>query len=312
MQAILRLFKDFHKNLPILLMVLPGALGFILFSYLPMGGTLLSFKQYRYNGEGFLSSFFSSEWVGLRNFTFLFGTNDAYIITRNTLLYNIAFIVLGTIAAVAMAILLSEIVNKRLSKLYQTGMFLPHFMSFVIVGFFVYSFLNMDKGLLNSILERFGMEGISWYTTPEYWPFILILTNLWKSIGYSSVVYLAAITGFDRSLYEAAMMDGASKWKQIRSITLPLLKPLVIIMTLLAVGRIFYADFGLFYNVPRNSGALYPVTNVIDTYVFRGLKTTGEMGMATAAGLYQSIVGFILVMASNYTVRKLDKDNALF
>ncbi|WP_059052245.1 ABC transporter permease [Paenibacillus senegalimassiliensis] len=312
MQAILQIFKDFHKNLPILLMVLPGALGFILFSYLPMGGTLLSFKQYRYNGEGFLSSFFSSEWVGLRNFTFLFGTNDAYIITRNTLLYNIAFIVLGTIAAVAMAILLSEIVNKRLSKLYQTGMFLPHFMSFVIVGFFVYSFLNMDKGLLNSILERFGMEGISWYTTPEYWPFILILTNLWKSIGYSSVVYLAAITGFDRSLYEAAMMDGASKWKQIRSITLPLLKPLVIIMTLLAVGRIFYADFGLFYNVPRNSGALYPVTNVIDTYVFRGLKTTGEMGMATAAGLYQSIVGFILVMASNYTVRKLDKDNALF
>lgn len=293
-------------------MVLPGALGFILFSYLPMGGTLLSFKQYRYNGEGFLSSFFSSEWVGLRNFTFLFGTNDAYIITRNTLLYNIAFIVLGTVAAVAMAIVLSEIVNKRLSKLYQTGMFLPHFMSFVIVGFFVYSFLNMDKGLLNSILERFGMEGISWYTTPEYWPFILILTNLWKSIGYSSVVYLAAITGFDRSLYEAAMMDGASKWKQIRSITLPLLKPLVIIMTLLAVGRIFYADFGLFYNVPRNSGALYPVTNVIDTYVFRGLKTTGEMGMATAAGLYQSIVGFILVMASNYTVRKLDKDNALF
>lgn len=312
MQAILRLFKDFHKNLPILLMVLPGALGFILFSYLPMGGTLLSFKQYRYNGEGFLSSFFSSEWVGLRNFTFLFGTNDAYIITRNTLLYNTAFIVLGTVAAVAMAIVLSEIVNKRLSKLYQTGMFLPHFMSFVIVGFFVYSFLNMDKGLLNSILERFGMEGISWYTTPEYWPFILILTNLWKSIGYSSVVYLAAITGFDRSLYEAAMMDGASKWKQIRSITLPLLKPLVIIMTLLAVGRIFYADFGLFYNVPRNSGALYPVTNVIDTYVFRGLKTTGEMGMATAAGLYQSIVGFILVMASNYTVRKLDKDNALF
>lgn len=312
MQAILQMFKDFHKNLPILLMVLPGALGFILFSYLPMGGTLLSFKQYRYNGEGFLSSFFSSEWVGLRNFTFLFGTNDAYIITRNTLLYNIAFIVLGTVAAVAMAIVLSEIVNKRLSKLYQTGMFLPHFMSFVIVGFFVYSFLNMDKGLLNSILERFGMEGISWYTTPEYWPFILILTNLWKSIGYSSVVYLAAITGFDRSLYEAAMMDGASKWKQIRSITLPLLKPLVIIMTLLAVGRIFYADFGLFYNVPRNSGALYPVTNVIDTYVFRGLKTTGEMGMATAAGLYQSIVGFILVMASNYTVRKLDKDNALF
>lgn len=312
MHAIRHFFRDIRKNFPILLMVLPGAIGFFLFSYLPMGGTLLAFKQYRYNGEGFISSFFSSEWVGLKNFTFLFGTNDAYIITRNTLLYNLAFIVLGTLAAVTMAILLSEIVNKRLSKLYQTGMFLPHFMSFVIVGFFVYSFLNMDKGLLNSVLNSFGLEEISWYTTPEYWPFILILTNLWKSIGYNSVVYLAAITGFDRSLYEAAMIDGAGKWRQIRSITIPLLKPLIIIMTLLAIGRIFYADFGLFYNVPRNSGALYSVTNVIDTYVYRGLNATGEMGMATAAGFYQSIVGFILVMTSNYTVRKLDKDSSLF
>ncbi|GIP50493.1 putative multiple-sugar transport system permease YteP [compost metagenome] len=312
MHAIRHFFKDFHKNLPILLMVLPGAIGFIIFSYLPMGGTLLAFKQYRYNGEGFLSSFLSSEWVGIRNFTFLFGTNDAYIITRNTLLYNIAFITLGTLAAVIMAILLSEIVNKRLSKLYQTGMFLPHFMSFVIVGFFVYSFLNADKGLLNSVLSGFGLQEISWYATPEYWPYILIITNLWKSIGYTSVVYLAAITGFDRSLYEAAMIDGAGKWRQIRSITIPLLKPLIIIMTLLAIGRIFYADFGLFYNVPRNSGALYPVTNVIDTYVYRGLNATGEMGMATAAGFYQSIIGFILVITSNYTVRKLDKDSALF
>lgn len=312
MHAIRHFFKDLHKNSPILLMVLPGAIGFILFCYLPMGGTLLAFKQYRYNGEGFVSSFLSSEWVGLKNFTFLFGTNDAYIITRNTLLYNAAFIILGTLAAVAMAILLSELVNKRLSKLYQTGMFLPYFMSFVIVGFFVYSFLNMDKGLLNRVLESFGLQKISWYTTPKYWPYILVLTSLWKSIGYNSVVYLAAVTGFDRSLYEAAMIDGAGKWKRIWNITLPLLKPLIIIMTLLAIGRIFYADFGLFYNVPRNSGALYPVTNVIDTFVYRGLNSTGEMGMATAAGFFQSIVGFILVLTSNYTVRKVDKDNALF
>lgn len=312
MHRVNHFLKDLYKNLPILLMVLPGAIGFILFSYLPMGGTLLSFKQYRYNGEGFISSFLNSDWVGLRNFKFLFGTNDAYIITRNTLLYNAVFIILGTLAAIAMAILLSEIVNKRLSKLYQTGMFLPHFMSYVIVGFFVYSFLNMDKGLLNSILERFDLQTVSWYTTPKYWPYILTFTNLWKTIGYSSVVYLAAITGFDRSLYEAAMIDGASKWRQIRNITLPLLKPLIIIMTLLAVGRIFYADFGLFYNIPRDSGALYPVTNVIDTYVYRGLKTTGEMGMTAAAGLYQSIVGFILVVTSNYVVRRIDKDSSLF
>lgn len=312
MQAVYRFFKDLIKNMPLLLMVLPGAIGFILFAYLPMGGTLLAFKQYRYNGEGFLSSFIDSKWVGFDNFKFLFHTNDAYIITRNTLLYNSAFILLGTIAAVLMAIVLSEIVNKRLSKFYQTGMFLPHFMSYVIVGFFVYSFLNMDKGLLNGILEGLGMEGVSWYSSPEYWPFILILTSLWKTVGYSSVVYLAAITGFDRSLYEAAMIDGANKWNQIWRITIPLLKPLIIIMTLLAIGRIFYADFGLFYNVPRNSGALYSVTNVIDTYVYRGLKTTGEMGMSAAAGLYQSLVGFILVIISNYVVRKVDKDSALF
>lgn len=307
-----RFFKDLFKNRAFLLMAMPATIWFIFFSYLPMFGVVIAFKEYRYSRDGFLASILNSKWVGLKNFEFLFKTNDAYIITRNTVLYNAAFILLGLVLSVALAIILSEIANKKLAKLYQTGMFLPHFLSWVIVGYFTYSFLSYDKGIVNQIADLFGMERMQWYNDPTYWPLILILVNIWKTVGYSSVVYLAAIMGIDRSLYEAAMIDGANKWQQIRHITLPMLTTLVTIMTLLAVGRIFYADFGLFYQIPRDSGTLYSVTNVIDTYVYRGLKTTGEIGMSTAAGLYQSLVGFILVIGSNYIVRKFNKDNALF
>lgn len=191
-------------------------------------------------------------------------------------------------------------------------MFLPYFLSWVVVGYFAFSFLSSERGMLNQIMGFFGAESIQWYSEKAYLPFILILVYLWKAVGYNSVVYLAAIMGIDKSLYEAAMIDGASKFQQIRNITLPLLSPIITIMTLLTIGKIFYADFGLFYQVPRNSGTLYSVTNVIDTYVYQGLKTTGEIGMSTAAGLYQSVVGFTLVMTSNYIVRKYNKDSALF
>lgn len=304
--------RDVNQNKVLLLMALPATLWFLFFSYLPMFGVVIAFKQYRYSRDGFWASIIESKWVGLKNFQFLFSTNDAYIITRNTLMYNLVFIIAGLVLSVAMAIVLSEIANKKMAKLYQTGMFLPYFLSWVIVGYFVFSFLSFDKGLLNHLITSFGGTPIQWYNDKTYWPLILVLVNLWKSVGYSSVVYLAAIMGIDKSLYEAAMIDGASKWQQIVHITLPLLKPLMTILTLLAIGRIFYADFGLFYQVPRDSGTLYSVTNVIDTYVYRGLKTTGEIGMSTAAGLYQSVVGFILVMVSNYIVRKFDKENALF
>ncbi|MBB6637581.1 ABC transporter permease [Cohnella thailandensis] len=304
-------FRRFNRNKVLLLMVLPGALWFLFFSYLPLFGTIAAFKEYRFRG-GFWNSLINSKFVGWDNFKFLFNTDAAFTITRNTLLYNIAFIFLGLVFSVGLAILLSELVNKRLAKLYQTSMFLPYFLSWVIVGYFAFSFLSMDRGLLNHILGYFGVDSMQWYSDPTYWPYILIFVYLWKSIGYSSVVYLASILGIDRSLYEAAMIDGASKLQQVRNITLPLLKPIIIIMTLLAVGKIFYADFGLFYNVPRDSGTLYSVTNVIDTYVYRGFKVTGEIGMSTAAGLYQSVVGFVLVMVSNFAVRKLDKDSALF
>ena len=300
--------KDIFRNRALLFMVLPGALWFLFFSYLPMVGTVIAFKEYRFSRDGFWASIIHSKWVGWDNFKFLFSTNDAFLITRNTLLYNLAFIILGLIFSVLLAVILSEIVNKKLAKLYQTGMFLPYFLSWVVVGYFAFSFLSSERGLLN---ELFGSK-ISWYSESKYWPFIIIFVYLWKAVGYNSVVYLAAIMGIDKSLYEAAMIDGASKFQQIRNITLPLLNPIIIIMTLLAIGKIFYADFGLFYQVPRDSGTLYSVTNVIDTYVYRGLKTTGEIGMSTAAGLYQSVVGFVLVITSNYIVRKFDKDSALF
>ncbi|ASA25873.1 ABC transporter permease [Paenibacillus donghaensis] len=304
--------KNIFTDKIMLLMVLPGTLWFLFFSYLPMFGTVIAFKEYRFSRDGFWASIVNSKWVGLDNFKFLFTTNDAYVITRNTLLYNAAFIVLGLILSVVMAIVLSEIVNKKLAKLYQTGMFLPYFLSWVVVGYFAFSFLSSERGMLNQVLDYFGAESVQWYSEKKYWPFILIFVYLWKAVGYNSVVYLAAIMGIDKSLYEAAMIDGASKFQQIRNITLPLLNPIITIMTLLAIGKIFYADFGLFYQVPRNSGTLYGVTNVIDTYVYQGLKTTGEIGMTTAAGLYQSVVGFVLVITSNYIVRRYNRDSALF
>ena len=304
--------KKVVRNRFMLLMILPGTIWFLVFAYLPMFGTVLAFKDFRISPDGFFASVFNSEWVGFRNFEYLFTTNDAYIITRNTILYNLAFIILGLIIAVGFAIMLSELVNKRTAKVYQTGMFLPHFLSWVIISYFAFTFLSVDKGTLNQIITYFGGEPISWYSESKYWPFIIIFVGIWKGVGYNSVIYLAAITGIDKSYYEAAVIDGASKWKQARYITIPLLKPLMIILTILAIGGIFRSDFGLFYQLPKDSGALYPVTNVIDTFVYRGLINMGDIGMSTAAGLYQSIVGLVLILVANYIVRKIEKDHAIF
>ena len=210
------------------------------------------------------------------------------------------------------AIILSELANKRLAKVYQTGMLFPHFLSWVIVSYFVFTFLSPDRGLLNNILAWFGIDSIAWYSEPSYWPYIIVIMSIWKGVGYGSIVYLASIAGIDKTYYEAAMIDGATKFQQVRKITLPMLKPLIIILLIMDVGKIFNSDFGLFFQVPRDSGALYDVTNTIDTFVYRGLISLGDIGMSTAAGLYQSTVGFILVMITNYVVRKLDEESALF
>ncbi len=303
--------KTLNKNKELVFLTLPGAVWFIIFAYLPMFGVLIAFKRWSIHG-GFFESLIKSDWVWFQNFKFLFSSSDAWLITRNTILYNIAFIVLGIVLPVTLAILLKELHNKKFSKYFQTAMFLPYFLSWVIVSYCLYAFLSPDKGYINGLRASMGLDKISWYTEAKYWPFIIIFMSQWKGIGYGTVVYLASICGIDKSYYEAALVDGASKWQQIKSITLPLLKPVLIIMFINAVGGMFRSDFGLFYQLPKDSGALYPVTNVIDTYVYRALMNLGDIGMSSAAALYQSIVGLVLILVTNGIVRKVDNENAFF
>lgn len=299
----------YRKYAPLLIMMIPGLLYILINNYLPMLGIVIAFKD-----VNFAKGILQSDWVGLANFEYLFKTSDAYIITRNTILYNLVFIILGTVLSLAAAILLNEIKSKVLVKTYQSIITLPHLISMVIVGYLGFAFLSPDTGFLNkTVLPWFGIEeGISWYTENKYWPLILTLVHFWKAIGYSSIVYFAALLGIDEEYYEAARLDGASRWQQILHITLPIIVPVITMLTLLNIGRIFYSDFGLFYQVPMNSGALFESTSTIDTYVFRGLMGSGDIGMSTAAGVYQSIVGFILVILANLIVRRFNKDNALF
>lgn len=301
-----------RHNWQLLVMLIPGVIILIVNNYIPMFGIVIAFKKYRFHGN-FINSIIQSEWNGLKNFEFFFKTPYAFQITRNTILYNLVFILLGLVVPVAFAILLNEITNKRASKVYQSIMFLPYFLSWIIVSYLAYSFLSIENGFLNrGVLAAFGLEPVKWYFEPKYWPFIITFFQLWKYTGYNTVVYLAAISGIDNEYYEAAEIDGASKFQQIMYITIPLLRTLMIILTLLAVGRIFNADFGLFYHVPRNSGQLYSVTDVIDTYVYRALRNTNNISMAAAAGTYQAVVGCITVFTANFIVRKIDKDKALF
>lgn len=256
---------------------------------------------------------FGSDWCGFKNFEFLFKTKDAFIMTRNTLVYNAVFIVIGTVFAIFVAILLSELGERLRTKFFQASLLLPNLLSWVIIGIVGYAFLNADNGFLDkTVLPALGLDPVAWYSTPKYWPFILLLVFLWKNTGYTSIIYMAGIAGINKEIYESAQLDGAGKLKQIWYITLPMLKPTVIITTLMMVGRIFYSDFGLFYQVPQNSGVLFPVTQTIDTYVYRALMTSNNVGMAAAAALFQSVVGFLLVLGANTLVRRLDSDNALF
>lgn len=300
--------SSLKTSLPLLLIALPGIVYLIINNYIPMVGLFLAFKNYN-----FMKGIFGSDWCGFDNFKFLFATKDAWVMTRNTVLYNIVFVILGTAMAIFLAILLCELGEALRAKVFQSLLLLPNLLSWVIVAFVVFALLNADTGFINnSILKPLGLKEISWYTYPKAWPFILVITNLWKGAGYSSIVYMASISGIDKSLYESSALDGATKIQQIFRITLPMLKPTVITMTLMSIGKMFYSDFGLFYQVPQNSGALFNVTQTIDTYVYRGLMELNDVGMSAAAGFYQSIVGFILVLAANALVRKLDKDNALF
>ncbi len=298
----------FKRYIPMYLMFLPGAIYLFINNYIPMAGLVVAFKKYHVR-----KGMWGSEWAGLANFEFLFSTPDAWVITRNTILYNVAFIVINMIVGILFAIFISDVLSKHMKKVYQSAIIFPYLMSAVIISYIVYAFLSQGTGMLNnSLLPLLGIEPINWYSSPEFWPFILIFTNTWKGIGYGCLIFLAGINGIDPTFFEAARLDGASKLQQIKYITLPTLVPTIVTLTLMSIGRIFYSDFGLFYQVPRNSGMIYSTTNVIDTYVYRGLMEQSNIGMSAAAGFYQSVVGFILVLSVNLVVRKFSKENALF
>ena len=298
----------FRKYGPYYLMMLPGLLYLLINNYLPMPGIILAFKKVNWR-----LGIFGSKWNGLKNFTFLLSSGQLATIVRNTVLYNLAFIVIGTVLAIAVAILLNEVRSKAANRIFQTLILLPYLMSMVVVSYLAYAFLSVETGYVNNaILPALGMEPIRFYQEPGYWPFILILINTWKGIGFTSVVYLAAVVGISEDLFEAARVDGASKFQQIFKITLPCLKPTIITMFILSISKIFFSDFGLFYQVPKNSGILYPVTQTIDTYVYNALMNQNNPGMSAAAGLFQSVVGCVLVVLSNALIRKVSREDALF
>ncbi len=294
------------RYLPLYLMMVPGIIYLLVNNYMPMSGLILAFKRFNYS-----LGIWQSPWVGLSNFTYLFTGNEALQIIRNTICYNLVFIVLGTILAITVAILLNDVRNVKIKKTYQTLILIPYLISIVIVSYIVFAFLSQDSGFVNNtLLKALGRkDSISWYTSPKYWPVILTFVYLWKSFGYNSIIYYATIIGIDETYFEAARIDGATRWQQVWYITLQCLKPTIITLTLL---RVFYSDFGLFYQVPMDSGPLLNATNTIDTYVYRALLTLNDVGRSSAAGFMQSVMGFIVVFSANLLVNKIDKDNALF
>ncbi len=300
------LLFDFRRNLPLTLLALPGIALIFVFHYLPYFGLILPFKNYKVD-----RGFFGSDWVGLQNFRFLFSGDVLFRITRNTILYNLVFIFFGTFCSVSVALLLFEL-RRNSVKIYQTILFVPYFVSWVVVSYAFQALLNMEHGVFNKLLVSLGKEPVLWYNEPARWPIIIVLAAVWKGLGYGSVIHYAAFMGIDTTYYEAATIDGAGKFRQALFISIPLIKDVIIIMMILQVGKIFYSDFGLFYNVPLNSPLLYPTTDVIDTFVYRALTSMGDIGMASAAGFYQAMVGFILVLATNAVVRHVSESSALF
>lgn len=291
-----------NDNISLSIMLIPASVFYIFFFYIPMFGVIIAFKDFRYD-----LGIFGSPWNGFANFKYFFASQDAWILLRNTIGYNFIFICVNMVSSACVALLIYEIRQSFLIKYYQTTMMLPYFMSWVVVGYIVYAFLDPSYGVLNQIL---GTD-INWYSEPKYWPYILVISNTWKGIGMSSLIYYANLLGIDASLFEAAIIDGASKLQQIRHISIPSLRSVAAILFILAVGNILKGDFGLFYQIPMNVGALYPVTDVVDTYIFRGLRS-GDIGANAAVGLFQSVVGFFTVLISNMIVKKIDADSAIF
>lgn len=295
------------KNLTLSLMALPAVILLFLFAYVPIGGLVIAFKDFRYD-----KGIFGSEWCGLKNFTFFFKSNDAWRVLRNTIGLNLLFIGVGLVVAVAIALMMNEIHNRGFIKVVQTILFFPYFLSWVVVGYLLYAYLHQEYGIINQVLQFFGLHTVSWYTEAGYWPFILTFMSVWKNAGYYSVIYYAALMGIDDSYYEAATLDGASRWQMVWKITLPLIRSVIIVMLILQIGKVMYADFGLFFNLTKNVGTLLPTTDVLDTYIYRALTKTGDIGISAAVGCFQAVVGFVMIFGTNLIVRKIDSDSALF
>lgn len=300
--------RKLRHNTALYLMMVPGLAYLIFNNYIPMSFTIIAFKNYN-----FQKGIWGSEFNGFDNFKNLFSTRDSQIILRNTIGYNLIFIVIGLVVGLGIAILVDEISSKRAKRTYQMVYLIPYMVSITVVSYIVYALLSTDTGYINTtIMKALGMNKVSWYSSPKYWLLILVLVNQWKWLGYNSILYYSSIISIDSSYYEAATIDGATRFQRIRYITVPVIRSTIITLLLLQLGSIFKSDFGLFYQVPMNSSALMNVTNTIDTYVYRGIKSVGTLGMASAAGFYQSVIGFILVMIANGLVRKIDKDSAIF
>lgn len=300
------MLKKFRKNLPLTVLALPAVVFMFIFNYVPLFGLILPFKNYRYD-----KGFWGSDWVGFKNFEYLFRSSDALRATKNTILYNIVFIFGGMIVSVSIALMLYEM-SKRVVKVTQTFLLLPYFISWVVVSYAVRAFLDMDSGLINTIFAAFGKDPILWYNDAKYWPYIIVIVNIWKGMGYGALVYYAALLATDESLYEAARVDGAGKLKQIWYISIPSIRPMISMMLILNIGSMLSSDFGLFYNVPLNSALLYRTTDVLSTYTYRALINLGDVGMSSAASFYQSVVGFFLVLLANKLVKKVSPEDSLF
>lgn len=300
-------FREIVRNRVLYSLAVPGLLVLIIFFYLPMFGHVIAFKNYNY-----FDGIRGSPWTGLENFKFFFGGSDWLRVTFNTLFLNALFIAFGLVISVILAIFLNEVRQAVLKRVAQSMAFLPFFVSWMVVSMMLFSLLNTSDGLINRSLKELGLDAVSWYSMPHYWPAILTIISVWKTAGYQAVIYLAAITGISPEYYESAQMDGATRLQRIRHITLPLLRPTIIVLTLLAIGRIFYGDFGMIFGLVGDNGVLYETTDVIDTYAYRALRQLGNFGMSSSIGLYQSVLGLVTVCVFNLIVRKIDKESSIF
>lgn len=298
---------EVKRNGPLFVMLIPAVLFIVVFAYLPMSGLVLAFKDYRYN-----LGVFGSDWNGIENFRYLFSSGTGWLITKNTILYNLLNLFTSQALAILIAIFITEINKRMFKKITQSIIFLPYFISWVIVGTFVYAIFNYETGLLNNLITSMGGEAVNVYSTPGVWPWIICCFNAWKWCGYNSVIYIAAIIGVDQEIYEAATIDGATISQRILHVTLPCIRPTVITMLLLQVGRILRGDFEMFYQIVGNNGQLFNATDVIDTYVFRSLLQNSNLGMSAAASFYQSALCFIIILIVNAVVKHIDEDYALF